>query len=61
MDGIYAGRFWQWRYNRCDTCDVLALPYVVRLVDWRYWWSWKIVNPIQSRLLARRWRREYRR
>lgn len=34
---IYAGRWWRWRFNRCDTCDVLVLPYMVRFLDPRYW------------------------
>jgi hypothetical protein len=34
---IYAGRWWRFRMNRCDTCDLLVLPYVVRYLDWRTW------------------------
>jgi hypothetical protein len=33
---IYAGRLWRLRLNRCDTCDVLALPYAVRWMDPRW-------------------------
>lgn len=29
----------QWRFHHCDTCDVVALPLVVRWLDWR-WWTW---------------------
>jgi hypothetical protein len=29
--------WWQWRINRCDTCGVYVLPYVVRWLDWRWW------------------------
>jgi hypothetical protein len=33
---IYEGRSWRWRFNRCDTCDVLVLPYMIRYVDPRW-------------------------
>jgi hypothetical protein len=33
LEGIYAGPLWRLRFNRCDTCDVLALPYAVRWLD----------------------------
>jgi hypothetical protein len=36
---IYRGFWWAWRVNRCDTCDVYVLPYVVRYLDWRWWAS----------------------
>ena len=32
-EGIYAGVWWRFRFNRCDTCDVLVLPYAVRWLD----------------------------
>lgn len=35
---IYEGHFWRFRFNRCDTCDVLVLPYAVRWVDPSAWW-----------------------
>lgn len=37
----YEGRAWRWRFNRCDSCDVIVLPYVVRYVDPR-WWRWQL-------------------
>jgi hypothetical protein len=40
MDAIYLGRGWAWRFNRCDTCRLLVLPYVVRYVDLR-WWTYR--------------------
>lgn len=40
-ENIYEGFWWQWRFNRCDSCDVLVLPYVVRFLDWR-WWSYRL-------------------
>lgn len=33
---LYAGFLWRWRFNRCATCDVLVLPYMIRYVDWRW-------------------------
>lgn len=39
-ESIYEGFWWRWRFNRCNTCDVLVLPYVVRELDWR-WWKYK--------------------
>jgi hypothetical protein len=41
LTGLYEKRMWKWRFNRCDTCDVLALPYAVQYVDPR-WWSYAI-------------------
>lgn len=38
-DKIYAGRLRRLRFNRCDTCDVVTLPYVIRYVDPRNLWS----------------------
>jgi len=38
---LYEGMFWRLRFNRCDTCDVLVLPYVVRYVDPR-WLIWQL-------------------
>lgn len=29
----YEGRLWRFRLNRCTTCRVLVLPYVVRYLD----------------------------
>lgn len=31
----YEAKFWKWRTHRCDKCDVLVLPYMVRYLDWR--------------------------
>jgi hypothetical protein len=31
----------KWRFNRCDTCDVVCWPIVVRELDWR-WWGWRL-------------------
>lgn len=33
---IYRRLCWRFRFNRCDTCDVLVLPYMVRYLDWRW-------------------------
>lgn len=35
--GMYEKRLWRWRFNRCDTCDVLVLPFVVQYADPRFW------------------------
>lgn len=35
--GPYEGRLWQWKAHRCNVCDVIVLPYVVRWLDWRWW------------------------
>jgi hypothetical protein len=37
VEGIYDKRFYRWRFNRCNTCDVVVLPIVVEYLDWRYW------------------------
>jgi hypothetical protein len=41
MDDIYTGFWWRWRFNRCDTCDLVVLPYGVRYVD-PTWWRYRI-------------------
>lgn len=30
---LFEGRFWRFRFNRCDTCGVVVLPYAIRWVD----------------------------
>lgn len=42
-----------WRFHRCDTCDVVCWPIVVRELDWR-WWGWRISN-WRSRISDWRW------
>lgn len=37
MDDIYEGFWWRFRFNRCDTCNVLVLPYMIRYLDFRWW------------------------
>lgn len=39
--GVYGKKLRRWRFNRCDSCDVLVLPLNVEYLDWRYW-QWKI-------------------
>jgi hypothetical protein len=34
-------RLWKWRLHRCDKCDVVVLPYVIRWVD-PCWWRWQV-------------------
>lgn len=34
---LYEGRWWKFRMNRCNTCGLLVLPYVIRYLDWRHW------------------------
>lgn len=33
-------RLWGWRFHRCDTCDLIVLPYHIRWLDasWLRWW-----------------------
>lgn len=33
-------RLWKWRLHRCNTCDVIVLPYHIRWIDFR-WWIWQ--------------------
>jgi hypothetical protein len=33
----HEGFAWRWRFHRCDVCDVVVLPDVVRWLDWRWW------------------------
>lgn len=37
----YQTRWWRWKTHKCDTCDVIVLPYIVRWTDWSTWW-WDI-------------------
>lgn len=37
----YSSRWKNWTFHRCDTCDVLCWPIVVRELDWR-WWGWRL-------------------
>jgi hypothetical protein len=53
---IYEGRWWRWRFNRCDTCDVLVLPYVIRYVDPR-WWGYVARSSGLFARLRKRWLR----
>lgn len=34
-------KHWQWKFLRCDTCDVVTWPYVTRYLS-LYEWAWKI-------------------
>jgi len=38
---MFEKRLWKWRFNRCTTCGVFVLPYMVRWLDWRFW-GWKL-------------------
>ncbi len=40
-DDMYARTAWKWRLNRCATCGVHVLPFVIRYLDPR-WWSYAI-------------------
>lgn len=51
-DSCYEGRLWKWRINRCETCGVYVLPYLVRWVDWR---NWNVVVRRAARDLRYRW------
>jgi hypothetical protein len=43
---IYGGFWWRWRLNRCDTCDLVVLPYVTRYVDPR-WWAYALRRTVR--------------
>lgn len=45
----------QWRFHRCDTCDVVTWPYVTRWLDWRHW-RWYIQGWLRE---WRFWRRRH--
>lgn len=34
---LYDRPLWRFRFHRCDVCDVVVLPYVVRYVDVTYY------------------------
>jgi hypothetical protein len=43
----YEGPAWRWRFHRCDVCDVVTLPDVVRWLDFRWWklcWDLRKLN-----------------
>jgi protein involved in temperature-dependent protein secretion len=68
LEGIYEGRYWWLRFNRCDSCDVLVLPFAVRYLDWRHWQyelrdlvRYTIPNWYRDWADDRRWRRDQRR
>lgn len=46
LEGIYAGRLWRLRFNRCDTCDVLVLPYAVCWLD-PGWWCYSLLRRLR--------------
>jgi hypothetical protein len=53
----------RWKFHRCDSCDVLALPYLVRWLEWETWrWEghsqW---NRYQNWRELRAWRKERKR
>ena len=41
LGAAYERRAWKWRLYRCPKCGVRVLPWMIRYLDWRYWWSWK--------------------
>lgn len=56
LEGIYDGRWWFLRLNRCDTCDVVALPHCVRWLD-QHWWRWWLRYQVRElRLWVSTWR-----
>lgn len=32
----YDARLWRWRFHRCDSCDVLVLPDILRWISPRW-------------------------
>jgi len=45
--------FWKWRVWKCNTCDVVIWPYVIRYVDPSNWWY-------GIKRTGRNWRGSYR-
>lgn len=45
--GMYEKRLWRWRFNRCDTCDVLALPYAVQYFG-PWWWRYTAAKAVRN-------------
>lgn len=37
----YEDPHWRWRWQRCDKCNVLVLPYMTRWLD-PGWWKWRL-------------------
>lgn len=44
----YRGRLWAWKLNRCRTCGVVVLPYMIRYVDPRYLICWELKRRLRS-------------
>lgn len=38
-----------WSFHRCDTCDVVCWPIVVRWLDYR-WWQWWLTRNVRWKL-----------
>jgi len=41
LNDLYEKRLWRLRFNRCDTCDVLVLPYAIQYFG-PWWWRYTI-------------------
>lgn len=52
---LFDRRLWRWRCNRCTTCGVLALPYMIRYVD-PGWYTSRLRFRRSLRRLARQHR-----
>lgn len=48
-----------WRFSRCGNCDVRAIPYVTRWLDWTYlgWRLMRFAGRVKDWREERRWRR----
>ena len=42
-------RWWRWRWHRCNTCDVIAVPVISQWADPTWWW-WLITFRAWRRL-----------
>jgi hypothetical protein len=57
LDIFDGNRFPSWRFSRCNRCDVRAIPYVTRWLDWTYvgWRLMRFAGHLKDRWEGRRW------
>ena len=49
IDGAWDTNYWKqkWTFHRCNTCDVICWPIVVRWLDYT-WWSWRLTRRVKD-------------
>ena len=59
----YDDPWWTWKFQRCDTCDVVVFPFHANVLDPTYWWymRWSGVRMLWDDLSVWRVRRFKRR